>query len=72
MNGADLVLTVVDGNSNAAHFVHVDVAALHRISGRYPALCGVEVCSASLTAAPAQACRDCLLRAGRGRRGTAQ
>ena len=59
MTGAALVLSVVDGRTGVAHLVAVETAALHRRSGRYPALCGADVVTASLTTAPAQDCQDC-------------
>ena len=68
MTGAALVLSVVDGRTGVLHLVAVEAAALHRRSGRYPALCGADVVSASLTTAPAQECQDCppLAQAGPG------
>jgi hypothetical protein len=59
MTGAALVLSVVDTRSRESHLVAVDTAALHRRSGRYPALCGAEVITASLTTPAARHCRDC-------------
>lgn len=72
MTGAALVLRVVDTSTQKSHLVGIDVAALHRRSGRYPALCGAEVCSASLTTEPSQHCRECRIRAEGGCGGAAQ
>jgi hypothetical protein len=63
MTGPALVLSVVDARTHESHLVGVEVAALHRRSGRYPALCGAQVCSASLTTAPSRHCRECRVRA---------
>jgi hypothetical protein len=49
MSGAALVLSVVDTRTGELHLVGVETAALHRRSGRYPALCGAVVPAASLT-----------------------
>lgn len=68
MTGAALVLSVVDTCTGESHLVPVETAALHRHSGRYPALCGVDVPAASLTTPPARHCPDCATRArGKGR-----
>jgi hypothetical protein len=40
---APLVLSVVDTRNGLRHRVAVETAALHRNSGCYPALCGVDV-----------------------------
>lgn len=66
MSGAALVLSVVDTCTRESHLVPVEAAALHRRSGRYPALCGTEVITASLTTAPARDCQDCATRARPG------
>lgn len=34
-----MVLSVVDSRNRVVHLVAVETAALHRRSGRYPALC---------------------------------
>lgn len=59
MKAARLVLRVVDGRSQESHLVGIEVAAMYRRSGRYPALCGVEVYAASLTTAASRHCRMC-------------
>ena len=63
---AALVLSVVDARTEIVHLVRVEAAALHRRSGRYPALCGVEVLSASMLAKPGRQCEDCQTRAREG------
>jgi hypothetical protein len=63
MTGAALVLSVVDTQTGMQHLVAIETAALHRRSGRYPALCGTDVITASLTTTPAGNCRDCDTRA---------
>jgi hypothetical protein len=60
---AALMLSVVDTCTGTLHRIPVEIAARHRHSGRYPALCGVEVASASLTTPAADECRDCAARA---------
>ncbi len=57
-----LVLDMVDTSTGHRHLVAVEVAALHRRSGRYPALCGEVVARAHLTV-PAPACATCVLHA---------
>lgn len=59
VSGAALVLSVVDTRTRESHLVAIETAALHRRSGRYPALCGTEVLTASLTTAPARDCQPC-------------
>lgn len=59
MSGAALVLSVVDTRTRESHLVAIEAAALHRRSGRYPALCGSEVVTASLTTAAVRDCQDC-------------
>lgn len=54
------MLSVVDSRSGVVHLVAMETAALHRHSGRYPALCGVEVISASMLAGPGRECADCV------------
>jgi hypothetical protein len=66
MTGAALVLSLVDTNTKQLHLVPVEAVPLHRRSGRYPALCGVDVLTANRTTAPARNCRDCVTRAERG------
>ena len=56
---APLVLSVVDTRTGMLHRVAVETAALHRNSGCYPALCGVELPAASLTTQAAGCCREC-------------
>lgn len=65
MTRAALVLSVVDTCTRELHLVAVETAALHRHSGRYPALCGADVPAASLVTAPARHCRDCVHHAHR-------
>ncbi|MGH3812408.1 MAG: hypothetical protein ACRDUV_08130 [Pseudonocardiaceae bacterium] len=60
-----LVLSMVDTRTGTQHRVDVDIAAAHRDSGRYPALCGADVASASLTTAPTGHCRECAERVRR-------
>ncbi|MGQ0776172.1 MAG: hypothetical protein ACT4NY_17390 [Pseudonocardiales bacterium] len=55
---AALVLSVVDTCTGMLHQVPIESAALHRCSGRYPALCGIEV----LTTPAVDHCRDCAAR----------
>jgi len=55
---AALVLSVVDTRTGTLHQVPVETAALHRRSGCYPALCGIEMPAASLTTPAADDCRD--------------
>jgi hypothetical protein len=62
MSGAVLVLSVVDSRTGEAHRVPIETAALHRRSGRYPALCGAEVVTASLATAPSRLCPMCRFR----------
>lgn len=56
---AALVLSVVDTRTGMLHRVPAEIAALHRRSGRYPALCGLDVPAASLTTPAADDCQDC-------------
>ena len=62
---AALVLSMVDTRTGTLHQVPIESVALHRRSGRYPALCGIEVPAASLTTPAARHCRDCARRAQR-------
>lgn len=66
MSGPALVLSVTDSRSRMAHLVAVETAALHRRSGRYPALCETEVISASMLTESVRECQDCQTRAGTG------
>lgn len=66
MTDAALVLSVVDTCTGELHLVSVEAAALHRRSGRYPALCGAVVPAASLMTAPARHCLDCAKQARGG------
>lgn len=59
MKGLGLVLSVVDTRTGEAHRVGLEVAASHRRSGSYPALCGADVVSASLTTAASRQCGEC-------------
>ena len=59
MTSATLVLSVVDGRTKVAHLVASDTARRHRQAGRYPALCGENVITASLITEPAADCRQC-------------
>lgn len=54
-----LVLSVVDTRTGMQHCVAADTAALHRNSGRYPAICGIEVPAASLSTPAVDTCRVC-------------
>lgn len=54
-----LVMSVVDTRTGMLHRVAAEIAALHRRSGCYPALCGLEVPAASLTTPAADDCGDC-------------
>jgi hypothetical protein len=60
-----LALSMVDTRTGTQHRVAVDIAAAHRNSGCYPALCGAEVLSASLTTPPTGKCQECADRVGR-------
>ncbi len=66
---AALVLSVVDGHTRVSHLVATETARLHRHSGRYPALCGDNVISASLATEPVQDCKKCQRRSGKSRKG---
>lgn len=57
---AGLVLSVVDTCTGEQHLVAIETAALHRRSGRYPALCGAVVAAASLTTPPSRHCQNCI------------
>ncbi|MGH3938658.1 MAG: hypothetical protein ACRDTG_08460 [Pseudonocardiaceae bacterium] len=59
---AALVLSVVDTCTGTLHRVPIESVALHRRSGRYPALCGIEVPAAGLTTPAANHCQDCAAR----------
>lgn len=65
MTGAALVLSVVDTCTEEMHLVAVEMAALHRRSGCYPALCGTLVAAASLATPPARQCSNCAKQAHR-------
>lgn len=56
---APLVLSVVDTRTGTLHRVPIETAARHRRSGRYPALCGIEVAAASLSTPASDECQDC-------------
>lgn len=62
MTGAALVLSVVDTRTRELHLVPIETAALHRHSGCYPALCGVDVPAASLSTPPTRCCSNCATR----------
>lgn len=66
MTGAAQVLSVVDTRSGVLHLVAVEMFALHRRFGRYPALCDDDVITASLTTSPTGECQDCAARAQPG------
>jgi len=68
MTGAALVLSLVDTNTQQLHLVAVEAVPLRQRSGRYPALCGVDVVTANPRTAPARNCQDCVTRAERGGR----
>ena len=61
MSGAALVLSVVDTRTRESHLVAIETAALHRRSGCYPALCGTEVITASLTTTSVRDCQNCAI-----------
>lgn len=63
MSGPALVLSVTDSRTRVVHLVAVETAALHRRSGRYPAMCDSEVITASMLTEPGKNCQDCLSRA---------
>jgi hypothetical protein len=63
MSGPALVLSVTDSRTRVVHLVAVETAALHRRSGRYPAMCDTEVITASMLTEPGKDCQDCLSRA---------
>lgn len=53
----------LDAHTEVEHLVTDDTVAAHRHSGRYLALCGVQVLTASLTARERTQCRPCHRRA---------
>jgi hypothetical protein len=53
------VLHMVDAGTGVAHLIRLEVAPLHRYSGRYPGLCGAEVMAASLCAGASGRCARC-------------
>lgn len=57
--GALPALSVVDGRTKVSHLVQSEALRLHRQSGRYPALCGDSVLTASLTTEPMSDCKMC-------------
>ena len=59
MTAGALVMSVVDTCTEELHLIPIEAAALHRRSGRYPALCGAVVPAASLLTAPARHCPKC-------------
>lgn len=59
MSTTGLVLPVVDSQTCTSHLINLDVAAVHRHSGRYPALCDASVIAASLITSPARDCSEC-------------
>jgi hypothetical protein len=63
MSAPALVLGIVDTSTGYRHFVAVDVAALHRRSGRYPALCGQVLTGGRLTVSGCATCATCALHA---------
>lgn len=46
---AILVQTMVDAQTLTEHLIDLDIIAVARSQGRYPALCGGEVVAASMT-----------------------
>jgi hypothetical protein len=50
---------ITDAHTHVEHLVTDESAMAHRHSGRYPALCGVQVVAASLTAPRRQQCQCC-------------
>lgn len=53
---------MVDARTLTEHLIDLDVIAVARSRGRYPALCGTDVLPASMTAKERGFCRDCLRR----------
>jgi len=58
-------LSVVDGCTKISHLVESETLRLHRWSGRYPALCGDGVITASLTTEPVSDCTKCDRQSGK-------
>ncbi len=52
-------LGITDANTEVEHLVTEDTVVAHRHSGRYLALCGVQVFAASLTTRERTQCRRC-------------
>jgi hypothetical protein len=50
---------ITDAHTHVEHLVTDESAMAHRHSGRYPALCGVQVVAASLTAPGREQCQCC-------------
>ncbi len=65
ITSAALLLSMVDGRTRVSHLMATETAALHRHSGRYPALCGENVIAASLTTEPVQDCKKCQRQRGK-------
>lgn len=57
-------LGITDAHTEVEHLVTDDAVVAHRHSGRYLALCGVQVLAASLTVRERTRCRPCHRRAG--------
>lgn len=52
-------IELVDGSTKVAHRVSSEALLAGRRAGRYVALCGAELLSASLTAPACEQCRRC-------------
>lgn len=52
-------LGITDAHTHVEHLMTDESAVAHRHSGRYLALCGIEVLAASLTAPGRRHCRRC-------------
>lgn len=69
MSGPALARSMVDTSTGPRHLVAVEVVALHRRSGRYPALCGTVVSTGTTPTASTRDCQNCVTHAeGRPRR----
>lgn len=53
------VLQMVDSRTRVLYLVRLDVVQPHRYSGRYPALCGIDVLAADLGAGETSRCIPC-------------
>ena len=52
-------MEITDAHTHVEHLVSEESAMAHRHSGRYLALCGVQVVAASLTAPGREQCQCC-------------